>query len=140
MALTRTRARQIVQLIAAGRVGLGVVASISPGLPLRTWIGPGRRDGGTLLVGRAMGVRDAALGIGALLAVRRGAPLRGWVEAGALADAGDALFTAASFGELPRLGRWAVLAAAVTAAGASLAAAPRVDGGGPAWAGQPVSR
>jgi hypothetical protein len=41
---------------------------------------------------RMLGARDLALGVGVLLAARHGSSgMRGWVEAGALADAVDAL-------------------------------------------------
>lgn len=62
--------------------------------------------GGRILA-RALGARDLVLGLGA---VRTGSA--GWAAAGAGADALDALITLGSFGELPRKGRLAVLAAA----------------------------
>ena len=64
------------------------------------------------LLARALGGRDVALGVGVLMALRHEAPARGWVEAGGLADAGDVLVTLAALNELPRRGRWVVLAAA----------------------------
>jgi hypothetical protein len=68
-----------------------------------------------------------ALGVGVLLALRHNAPARGWVEAGGLADAGDVLVTLATLKELPRHGRWAVLAAALAGVLAAVLTSPGVD-------------
>jgi hypothetical protein len=94
---------------------------------LGPWIGEGRRDASARLLARALGGRDFAIGLGTILALRHGAPARGWVEAGGLADAGDVLVTALSFPDLPRRGRWTVLAAAGGGVLAALLAAPAVD-------------
>jgi hypothetical protein len=79
------------------------------------------------LLARALGARDVALGVGVLLALRHDAPARGWVEAGGLADAGDVLVTLAALKELPRRGRWAVLAAASAGVLAAVLTSPGVD-------------
>jgi hypothetical protein len=126
--LTRVQSRRLAQLVAVGRVALGVTAISLPQLPLRPWVGDRRGDQGAVVLARALGARDLALGLGAVLAVRHEVPARGWVEAGGLADTGDALFTVLSFRHLPTRGRWAVLAAASGGAVAALLAATGVDG------------
>lgn len=83
--------------IAALRIGLGIAATVAPGLVSRLQFGTG---GATqTVVVRMLGARDLGLGLGVLLATRHGsAGLRGWVEAGALADGVDA----AAFLRAPR--------------------------------------
>jgi hypothetical protein len=119
--LTRERALLAARGLALARVAIGATAWISPKVVLRPWVGSS--DAGfpsVILLGRALGARDIALGAGALLAARDSGPVRGWVEAGGLADAGDTLATVLAFGDLPRMGRWAILA---TTLGAVVAAA-----------------
>lgn len=121
-------ARRVALAVAAGRVALGVVAVLAPGVPLVPWVGPDAAgDPSARLLARALGGRDVALGLGALLAWRRGRPMRGWVEAAVLADAVDTAATLGAFGRLPRPGRLVVLAAAGGAAAAGAACAPTVD-------------
>jgi hypothetical protein len=86
--------------------------------------------------GRALGARDLALGLGALAALQRPAAEPGsasaWVAAGALSDALDVVASLASWRELPRIGRWLVVASAGGAAlaGAAGALAVRPDRNG----------
>jgi hypothetical protein len=89
------------------------------------WTGSEDADFPVDLVARGMGARDIALGVGTLIALESGANPRGWLEAGALADAGDAIGTLAAWGDLPGLRRLLLLASEVGAAllGAQLAAA-----------------
>src|ERR1035441_5200480 len=74
--------------------------------------------------GRALGARDLALGLGALAALQRPAADPGsasaWVAAGALSDALDVAASLSAWRELPRVGRWLVVA---SAGGAALAGA-----------------
>lgn len=79
-----------VRAIALTRVAIGVGATLTPRLVSRVQFGT-TSPAQTITV-RMLGARDLALGIGALLAARHGSSgLRGWAEAGALADAVDAL-------------------------------------------------
>jgi hypothetical protein len=123
--------RQIALALGAGRMVLGVTALVAPGLPLRPWVGDTTGDRPARLLARALGARDLALGMGVILADRHQAPVRGWVEAGGMADAGDAVITAAYARGLPRLGRWLVLAAATGGAVAARLASRGVDAAGP---------
>lgn len=96
--------------IALARVAIGVGATLAPGLVGRVQFGatsPAQR-----IAVRMLGARDLALGIGALLAVRHGSSgLRRWVEAGAFADAVDAVaFLRADRGAVRRRGLTALIA------------------------------
>ncbi len=139
MRLQRTAAAAL----AAGRVAIGLGLLVAPATIGRIWIGRDADRRSVQVLVRAFGARDVVLGAGALLAMRHGRGLRGWVEAGAVADAADALATLAARDELPDLGSatTVVLAgsAAVTGAWAARAighdAPPATDetDGGPAW-------
>jgi hypothetical protein len=122
--------------VAAGRVALGLTALVWPSVPARPWVG-GAADGVAARVfGRALGARDLALGLGALAALQGpaggGASASAWVAAGALSDALDVVASVSSWRELPRTGRWLVVAAAGGAAlaGAAGAVAVRADRNG----------
>lgn len=129
--------RRVGRVIALGRIGVGAVALAAPSVALRPWIGARRGDAGALALGRAVGARDLGLGLGFVLAERHGQPVRGWLEAGGLADGGDALATLVAFGSLPRLGRWAVLAAAAGSAAAAFTVARSVEAAPPGADGEP---
>jgi hypothetical protein len=75
--------------VAGGRIGIGVVSLLAPGLVGRTMTGDDG-SGGTRLFARMVGARDVALGLGVLAALDRGAPVRGWLEASAVVDGIDA--------------------------------------------------
>ncbi len=120
--------RPLAQLVAWGRVGIGVSAIAAPTLMARPWIGGDARTAGSRLLARTMGGRDLALGIGALRALRvsdDGA--RPWVALGGMADAVDALATVLAFGSLPRRSRWGILAVTVGAAVVSTRVAVALD-------------
>jgi hypothetical protein len=76
--------------LARGRIAIGVVALLAPGLVARTMFGRAGSEGGTRLFARMVGARDLGLGLGVLVALDRGAPARGWLEASALVDGIDA--------------------------------------------------
>jgi hypothetical protein len=106
--------------VAAGRIGLGVVALAEPAVPARPWVGAAADGVAARVFGRALGSRDLALGLGALAALAGPSTgtgsARAWVGAGALADALDVAATVASWDELPRRSRWLVAASATGAA------------------------
>ena len=111
--------RALTRGIAWARIGLGVLFTLVPGLALRAWPGREKAGGaGAKMLARSVGVRDLALGMGALLALQHDAPLRGWVEAGALADAGDAVAITLALPRLPRVRSLLALGSAVGAAAA----------------------
>ncbi len=126
--MERADARAAARGLAGLRVLIGAVAILAPTLALRGWAGRevAEESGGRLL-GRSLGARDIALGAGVILAQRHDAPVRGWVEAGYLADIGDLASTLLAFKELPRLGRWGVLAMTAGAIALGAAVSPAVD-------------
>jgi hypothetical protein len=112
-------ARLAVTAIAAGRLGIGVIAVLRPELAARSWLdGTSARGPAAKVLARALGGRDIALAAGALAAVRADDPaeLRRWAGLGALADTVDAVATVACWSTLPRINRILVLTAAVGAA------------------------
>jgi hypothetical protein len=111
--------------VAAGRVALGLTALVWPSVPARPWVGGAADDVAARVFGRALGARDLALGLGALAALQGPA-------AGALSDALDVVASVSSWRELPRTGRWLVVASAGGAAlaGAAGALALRADRNG----------
>jgi hypothetical protein len=116
--------------VAAGRVALGLTALAWPRGPARPWVGAAADDLAARVFGRALGARDLALGLGALAALRGQdgdpGPASAWVAAGALSDALDVAASLASWRELPRVGRWLVVASAGGAAVAGAAGAVAV--------------
>ena len=110
--MSDVRRDQAVQVLAWGRIALGVVVFAAPTLPTRPWVGTDAGRASTRTLARALGARDVALGLGTVLAQRHRSPVRGWLEASALADIGDVAATLAGWGSRPRLGRLGVLAAA----------------------------
>jgi hypothetical protein len=72
-----------------GRVALGAVSVLAPGIVGRTMTGRDGFDGAMRLFLRMVGARDLGLGLGLLVALDRGAPVRGWLQASALVDGFD---------------------------------------------------
>jgi len=122
--------------LAAGRMGLGVVALASPAAVTRPWAGPSGASQAGLVLGRATGARDLALGVGTLAALRRPGGAEAdqtaavWVGLSGLCDGFDLLITASSWRTLPAGGRWLVALAAGGSAALSLAAAASIRGSG----------
>jgi hypothetical protein len=83
-------ARDLAVGLAGGRIAIGVVSLLAPGLVGRAMIGSEGDSGGTRLLLRVVGARDLGLGIGVLTALDRGAPVRGWLRASAVVDGLDA--------------------------------------------------
>jgi hypothetical protein len=83
-------ARDLAVGVAGGRIAIGVVSLLAPGLVGRAMIGPAGNAGGTRLFLRVVGARDLGLGVGVLVALDRGAPVRGWLVASAVVDGIDA--------------------------------------------------
>jgi hypothetical protein len=130
--------RPSARAVAAGRVALGLTALAWPTVPARPWVGAAADDLAARVFGRALGARDIALGLGALAALQRPAGELGsasaWVAVGALSDALDVIVSVSSWRELPRKGRWLVVAsaggAALAGAAAALAVRPTQRGTG----------
>ena len=81
--------RDLAVSLAGGRIAIGVVSLLAPGVVARTMSGSDGPAGGTRLFARMVGARDLALGLALLVALNRGAPVRGWLEASAVVDGID---------------------------------------------------
>lgn len=115
--LTPDAAMALARATAAFRLLVGAAAVGAPRACGRALFHDPALPGAATVVMRMFGIRDVALGLGVLLAARRrpGA-VRGWVEAGALADAGDALAMALDRGaHIRRPVRLMTIAAATSA-------------------------
>ncbi|MEZ5141170.1 MAG: hypothetical protein R2726_01430 [Acidimicrobiales bacterium] len=119
--------RQVVRLLAAGRVAVGGALVVAPGVAGRSWIDDAARTPAAKVVLRALGIRDLVLGAGALIALERGEPVREWVLLGAACDAVDAAATTLALRRLPLKRTLPVLAVALAAGALGLAAADSVD-------------
>jgi hypothetical protein len=82
--------RDLAVSLAGGRIAIGVVSLLAPGLVGRTMTGRDGSQGATRLFVSMVGARDLGLGLGLLIALNRGAPVRGWLEASAVVDGIDA--------------------------------------------------
>jgi hypothetical protein len=83
-------ARDLAVGLAGGRIAIGVVSLLAPGLVGRAMMGPKGDSGLTRLFLRAVGARDLALGIGVLAALDRNASVHGWLRASTVVDGLDA--------------------------------------------------
>ena len=83
-------ARDLAVGLAGGRIAIGVVSLLAPGLVGRAMMRRGGDSGGMRFLLRVVGARDLALGLGVLVALDREAPVRGWLRASAVVDGLDA--------------------------------------------------
>src|ERR671918_2301928 len=84
------QARDLAVGLAGGRIAIGVVSLLVPGVVGRAMMGPDGDSSGTRLLLRVVGARDLALGIGVLASLDRNAPVHGWLRASAVVDGLDA--------------------------------------------------
>jgi len=82
-------ARTVSLLLARGRVAVGAVACVLPGVA--ALVAPGERRPSTRALGRMAGARDLALGLGAITSVKEGTHDAEWVGMGAAVDLADGL-------------------------------------------------
>jgi hypothetical protein len=83
-------ARDLALGLAGGRIAIGVVSLLVPGVVGRAMMSRDGDSGGARVFLRVVGARDLALGIGVLVALDRNAPVRGWLRASAVVDGLDA--------------------------------------------------
>ena len=83
-------ARDLAVGLAGGRIAIGVVSLLAPGLLGRAMMGSDGGSRATRLVLRALGARDLALGLGVLAALDRDGSVHGWLRASAVVDGLDA--------------------------------------------------
>ncbi|HEX4226194.1 MAG TPA: hypothetical protein VHZ97_27785 [Pseudonocardiaceae bacterium] len=126
---TTPDSRSIATLLAAGRLVIGVGASLFPEVGARSWIGEHGRGPAGKVLGRALGARDLALAVGALSSLEQDEQFWRWIRLGALADTADALATVLNWRSLPKMSRIGVfgIAASAAALGAVLGRAERLD-------------
>jgi hypothetical protein len=126
---TREWLRRGAAAMAAGRVGLGVLALARPAVLTGAWVGPSGRDQAGRVLGRALGGRDLALGLGTLAALRcpdiqgTSPAATSWMRLAALSDGFDLLITVGSWRRLPARQRWLVALSSGGATAVGLAAA-----------------
>jgi hypothetical protein len=115
--------KDLARMLGLGRIAFGLVGFILPTTGSRLWMGHRSDDPATKMYLRGLAGRDIALGVGIITALETGAPVRGWLEAGAVADAADAVGTLTSWRRLPGFRRLGMLALEVgfTALGLQLA-------------------
>ena len=109
--------RDMARLLAWGRIGIGIAGVLMPRMLARIWTGTSQEEFPTNMLARGLGARDIAIGAGLLAALEGAGSPRPWLQAGAAADAADALGTLGSFSELGGLRATALL---VTEVGATL--------------------
>jgi hypothetical protein len=83
-------AKDLAVSLAGGRIAIGVLSLLAPGVVGRAMTGRDGALGGTRLFARMVGARDFGLGLGVLLALDRGASARAWLEVSAVVDGIDA--------------------------------------------------
>ena len=76
--------------LAGGRIAIGVVSVLAPGVVGRAMMGSAGDSSGARFLLRVVGARDLGLGIGVLAALDRDVPVRGWLQASAVVDGLDA--------------------------------------------------
>src|SRR5215210_3518175 len=82
-------ARDLAVGLAGGRIAIGVVSLLAPGLVGRAMMRRGGDSGGMRLLLRVVAARDLALGLGALVALDGDAPVLGWLRASTVVDGLD---------------------------------------------------
>lgn len=119
--------RQLVRMLAAGRVVVGAALVVLPGVAGSQWVGPTAHEAETKVFARALGVRDLALGLGTLNALDKGEPVRSWVQLGGLSDAVDFAATAIALRRIGARRALPLMVVAATAATLSVLAQNELD-------------
>ena len=120
-----TRARPLILIYSAGRVGFGLALLGPASWAAARWIGKDAERRPVAVAMRGLAVRDVAVALGAMDAVRRDGAVAPWLVAAAACDVADIAISLAAGDSLPKQARWGtpVLAGASAAAGAALALA-----------------
>jgi hypothetical protein len=108
--------RELAQMISIVRLGIGIGFFLFPKRMGRLWTGELETTATSRMAARSLGARDAVIAIGTMTALEHDGNVRGWLEAGAMADASDAVSTVSNWGDLPGLRRLLGLASSVGAA------------------------
>lgn len=94
--------RELSQILSLARLSIGFWLFLMPRRGIRAATGDADPSVGALMATRGLGARDVAIAIGTMVALDRGTGVRGWLEAGAMADASDALSTLSQWGTCRR--------------------------------------
>jgi hypothetical protein len=107
------------------RVAFGAVVLIAPRWGIRVWLGDRDPSPAARAATRGLGGRDIALGLGLLTALENDGPAARWLEAGAVADASDAVAALSGARRFPlvKLVPYFAVAAGATVLGLRLAEA-----------------
>jgi hypothetical protein len=119
---TNTERPDIVEMLAYGRIGLGLALMTAPSLAAASYLGRRSAHPTVKFVNRLFGGRDVALGVWALSTRDDKAARRTAVAVGAACDAWDAIAMLSAKEGMPKLGRAIAIATAASAAGAGLMA------------------
>jgi hypothetical protein len=119
--------RQLVRMLAVGRVVVGAALTLVPGVAGKLWVGDAASSPATRLAFRTMGIRDLALGAGTLHALATGEPARPWVLLGGVSDVVDAGATALAIRHIPLRAAIPSIAVAASAAAVSAVSVDRLD-------------
>ena len=119
--------RDLARLLAWTRIGIGAVTTLMPSMVVRMWTGRSQESFPTNMLGKGFGVRELAIGVGLLTALESGGNARPWLLASAAADAGDAVGTLGSWGELGGLRALGLLVVEVGAAAVGFSLAESLD-------------
>jgi len=107
--------RELVQMLSFVRLVIGLGFFLMPRRLGRWWTGEEDISTTSRMALRSLGGRDVALAVGTLIALENDGNVRGWLEAGALADASDAVSTLTNWGDLTSLRRLLSLTSSVSA-------------------------
>jgi hypothetical protein len=118
--------RDVVRVLAIGRIALGVAMLLAPRRAAAAWIGPAADTAGATVLARALGVRDAVFG-GMLLHTRSSPQIaRRWTATCGACDVVDGASAWAVRGSLPPIRGRAGALFALGAGAAHLALAQRL--------------
>ena len=119
--------RDVARLLGLTRMAIGGVCALLPRRAIAVWGADPEPSPSARLAMRGLGARDFAIGLGTVVALEGdGNPAR-WLEAGAVADAGDAVAVLSSWAQLPGVKRALWLVGGVGGAALSMRLASALD-------------
>jgi hypothetical protein len=119
--------RDVARLLSLGRIAIGGLLFVAPRWAARAWTGESDGTAISAMAVRGLGARDLAIGVGTLFALEEGGHPSSWLQAGAAADATDALSVMVNLGRLPALRGTLLLASSAAAAYLGWVAAAELD-------------
>ena len=119
--------RQLVRMLAVGRLVLGSTLLLAPKAAGGRWLGPVTGDRAAKVAIRGLAARDLAIGAGTLQALSAGTPVRGWAVAGGVGDLVDAAATLLAIRQVGLRRAVPMLVIASSAAAVTFASADHLD-------------